>query len=120
MLLSSSPQGVAMRDVLEERVTQVEKRVERNDSELVQHFAELMAFLRAQFGEMDRRFERMEGRVTTAEREMRSGFATMTRRFERLEGLLDAFNRSQGGINRGVEARLRAVERRRRRRAGGE
>ena len=56
-----------MRDVLEERVTELDARVERNDRDVVLHFGELMAFFRAQMTEVGTRFDRLEGRVTALE-----------------------------------------------------
>ena len=124
---------------LEEKVAQLQKRVERNDADVVAHFAEMRLFFREWSERADGRFARLEERVSTLERRMDvlerrmdvlerrmdalerrmevlerrvdAGFTMVGHRFDRIERLLNASIKHQGLVNRQTDQRLKRLER---------
>lgn len=112
---------------LETRVRIVEEELRSSSSAAASHFVELHEFFRDgqrsltrqmqalstrindRFAKIDRRFEQIDRRFEQIDRR----FEQIDRRFDRLEAKLDLFIRTQGGINRAFDRRLRRLEKRR-------
>ena len=91
-------------DEIGHKLTEVEGRF----ADIDEHFAEQRRYI--EFGLDTLRIE--------LRTEMRAGFQGMDRRLDRIEDKLDRFIDTQGGINRDLQRRTRALEETRSRRKG--
>ena len=98
---------------LETRVRIVEEELRSSSSAAASHFVELREFFQDGQRSLTRQMQELSTRINDRFAKIDRRFEQIDRRFDRLEAKLDLFIRTQGGINRAFDRRLRRLEKRR-------